>query len=139
MFNGCTALTSVSFSELTTIHADYAFISMLSGCTKLQTASFPKLNNITPSAATVAVCSNMFNSCRELTDVYFNALTTTSFGSSVLQFNNMFNSNSMSTSGNCTMHFPSNLSTTISGLTGYPNFGATVGRLTLAFDLPATS
>ena len=86
-----------------------------------------------------SVFNSAFMACSNLTDIYFNALTTTSFGSNVNQFQNMFNANSMSTSGNCTIHFPSNLSSTISGLTGYPNFGAAAGKLTLAFDLPETS
>jgi hypothetical protein len=43
------------------------------------------------------------------------------------------------TSRTHTIHFPSNLQTKISTLSGYPNFGGTNGYVTLAFDLPATS
>ena len=38
-----------------------------------------------------------------------------------------------------TLHFPSNLESTIQGLPGYPLFGGTSGYVVLAFDLPATS
>jgi hypothetical protein len=38
-----------------------------------------------------------------------------------------------------TIHFPSNLESTIQTLTGYPLFGGTSGKVVLAFDLPATS
>ena len=48
----------------------------------------------------------------------------------------------LSNTGNLTthtIHFPSNLESTIQGLTGYPNFGGTSGYVVLIFDLPATS
>lgn len=130
-----TKITTFSLPELTTANNGNALYSICSSCSLLETAYFTKLSDI--SGQTTFAYS--FIGCPVLTDVYFNALTTTSFGSYVNQFANMFNATSMSTSGNCTIHFPSNLSSTISGLTGYPNFGATAGRLTLAFDLPATS
>ena len=38
-----------------------------------------------------------------------------------------------------TLHFPSNLETTIQGLTGYPLFGGTSGYVVLSFDLTQTS
>ena len=37
-----------------------------------------------------------------------------------------------------TLHFPSNLESTIQGLTGYPLFSGTSGYVVCAFDLPAT-
>jgi hypothetical protein len=46
---------------------------------------------------------------------------------------------STGTSVTHTIHFPSNMETTISTLTTYPLFGGTSGYVTLAFDLPATS
>lgn len=134
MFNNCSSLTSVSLPELTTISALSGCLSMFSGCSSLVTVSFPKLVTITGGSC----MQSIFSYCSKITDVYFNSLTTTSFGSNVNQFNNMFSSAGI-TSGSITMHFPSNLSSTISGLTSYPNFGAATGRLTLAFDLPATS
>jgi hypothetical protein len=133
-----TGLTSVSLPKLATVSGNYGCNYMFSNCRELVSVSFPKLADVSGTST----FTGAFGSCRNLTDIYFNALTTTSFGSNVNQFNNIFNSGSTgtaSTSGNVTVHFPSNLSSTISGLTGYPNFGATAGRLTLAYDLPATS
>lgn len=135
VFNACTLLVTVDLSNLTTVSGSNGCYAMLQNCTALVTFSLPKLSVITGSAA----CQYMFSGCRSITDIYFNALTTASFGSNINQFSNMFNIYTGATSGAFTMHFPSNLSSTISGLTGYPNFGATAGRLTLAFDLPATS
>lgn len=162
IFNGCTSLTSVSLSNLTTISSLYGGYNMFYNCTALTSISLPNLTTISgntacynmffnsaltsmsfPSLETISsnnACVNMFGGCKNISSISFPALTTTSFGSSnVNQFNNMFNTTSGSTSGSITMHFPSNLETTIQGLTGYPNFGATSGRLTLSFDLPATS
>lgn len=73
----------------------------------------------------------------KITDIYFNSLTTTSFGSYTNQFSGMLNSTGSSSTR--TLHFPSNLQSTISGLSGYPTFGGTSGYVVLAFDLPATS
>lgn len=140
-FSSCSSLTSVEFPELTTIinNNSSALGSTFQSDSYLTIVRFPKLNHLECSATTNSCFYNCFSSCARLTDIYFNALTTTSFVNSVRQFMNMFNSSAMSTSGNCTIHFPSNMETTIQGLNGYPNFGATAGRLTLAYDLPATN
>jgi len=133
MFNRCTSLTSVSFPNLTTITGSYGCYGMLYYCTSLTSVSFPNLTTISGSNG----CYYMFSACTSLTDVYFPALTTTSFGSNVNQFNSM-----LATTGNTTthtLHFPSNLESTISNLTGYPLFGGTSGYVVCAFDLPATS
>jgi len=106
---------------------------MFNDCKALTTVSFPKLSTIDIDKA----CMSMFSSCKALTDVYFNSLTTTSFGSYTSQFSSI-----MTGTGNTTIHtihFPSNLQSTISGLSGYPLFGGTSGYVTLSFDLPATS
>ena len=63
-----------------------------------------------------------------LTNLYFPAVTT----SSTFSITRMLTGVS-----NCTVHFPSNLQTTISGTTGYPTYNGT--NTTIAFDLPATS
>ena len=134
-----TKITTISFPELETASANYALQGLCSGCDLLETAYFEKLSAVASSY----IFSNAFGGCKLITDIYFKALTTTSFGTSTNQFNGMFNSGSSSgtaaTSGNVNVHFPSNLETTISGLTGYPLFGAARGRVTLLFDLPATS
>ena len=133
MFSYTTAMTSVSLPELTTATGVSCMSSMFA-YSGIANVSIPKLMALGSSC-----CLSMFGGAENITNIYFNALTTTSFGSSVNQFANMFSTGSGSTSGTITMHFPSNLSSTIAGLTGYPNFGATTGILTLAFDLPATS
>jgi hypothetical protein len=125
---------------LTTISSTSSgcFTNTFQSCTYLATVRFPKLSTI-EGASTYSHFQSCFNSCQRLTDIYFNALTTSSFVGNTYQFNSMFNSSAMSTSGNVNIHFPSNLTSTISGLQGYPNFGATAGRVTLLFDLPATN
>lgn len=133
MLQGASILPELSFPELTTIDSLQGMQYLASGCRKLKTVSFPKLTSLIQNS----IFLYAFDSCYSLTDIYFNALTTNSFGSTNT-FNNMFSSSSMSESGSCTIHFPSNMEETISGLTGYPNFGATAGRLVLAYDLPAT-
>ena len=133
-FYGCTALTSVLLPELTTISGNSGMTNCFQGCKALTSVSFPKLTTISGSNG-MLYC---FQGCKALTSVSFPALTTTSFGSS---YTNQFNNMLFSTDTNVThtIHFPSNLQTTISGLTGYPTFGGTSGYVTLAFDLPATS
>ena len=133
-----TYISTFSLPELITAHGNYAFGYMFSSCSLLETAYFPKLSDISGSATFGGACG----SCLKITDIYFNSLTTTSFGSNINQFNNMFNNGvygTAATSGTCTVHFPSNLSSTISGLTGYPTFGGDSGRIVLSFDLPSTS
>ena len=132
MLYNCTALTSVSFPALTTISGSYGCQNMLQGCTALTSVSFPALTTISGAYG----CQYMFYGCTALTDVYFPALTTTSFGSNVNQFSSIMNSTG--TGVIHTLHFPSNLESTIQGLIGYPLFGGTSGYVVLAFDLPAT-
>lgn len=132
------SITNLSFPELVTANNTNALGNLCGSCQYMETVSFPKLSDISGQQT----FASAFLSNHRLTDIYFNGLTTTSFGSYVNQFNNMFNSGTYATasiSGTCTVHFPSNLSSTISGLTGYPLFGGTSGRIVLAFDLPATS
>ena len=132
-FYFCNALTSVSFPNLTTISGMFACSYAFYFCTALTSVSFPNLTTISGSYA----CQLMFSYCSSLTDVYFSALTTSSFGSYVNQFSGIMQSTG--TSKTHTLHFPSNLESTISGLSGYPLFGGTSGYVVCAFDLPATS
>ena len=133
MFGRCTALTSVSLPELTTVSGNSGCSSMFTRCTALTSVSLPKLTTISGSSG----CNSMVNYCTALTDVYFNALTTTSFGTYTNQFVNMLQQTGSSVTH--TLHFPSNLESTIQGLDGYPNFGGSSSRVVLAYDLPATS
>lgn len=127
-----TRLASVDFSNLTTISGSRVFSFAFSGSI-LTEVSFPKLTNI----STNQCLNHAFVQCGSLANVYFNALTTASFGSYTNQFDKMLNDTG--TTVTHTIHFPSNLESTIQGLTGYPTFGGTSGYVTLAFDLPATS
>jgi hypothetical protein len=122
-------------SELVSATGIQALGYLVWGCSNLSTIRFSSLNNISGNA----IFLKAFVGCKKISNIYYPSLKTTSFGSYVNQFDSMFDSNTATTSGTCTMHFPSNLQSKISSLTGYPNFGATSGRLTLAFDLPATS
>lgn len=126
------SLTSISFPKLETISGQNALTSALE-YSGIKTCTFPKLSLISGA--------NAMNRCfaynGNLEDVYFPALTTSSFSTNTNQFTNI-----VSGTGNSrihTLHFPSNLTSTISGLSGYPLFGGTSGYVVLAFDLPATS
>lgn len=134
MFSACSEIKSLTFPALTTIAGTSSCASMFRVCTGITSVSFPVLTSVNGY--------NIFNyflyGCTSLTDVYFNSLTRTSFGPSYTnQFTNMLQNTGTSTTH--TIHFPSNLESTVSGLTGYPNFGGTSGSVVLAFDLPATS
>ena len=131
-FNGCTNLVNVDVSNIESIANPYGMYQTFSGCRSLTVLRFTKLSVLTGNLALNSCCYN----CSNLTDVYFNALTSSSFGTN----NNQFKTFIGGVTG-CTLHFPSNLdpesgSTTISGLNGYPLFGGT--NTVLAFDLPAT-
>ena len=80
---------------------------------------------------------NMFYGCHNLTSISFPALTSASFGNNKNQFAKMMQSTGSTVTH--TIHFPSNLETTIQGLSGYPLFGGTSGYVALSFDLAATS
>ena len=136
-FEGCSLLANVNFSKLTTIANGSwsgAFDTCFWKCSALTTIDFPLLSDLTNADSAFTTC---FNQCSALTDVYFRALTTTSFGTNTTQLKNIMMNTQ--TSKTHTIHFPSNLETTIQGLTGYPLFGGTSGYVTLAFDLTATS
>ena len=128
MFARCKNLTSVNISSLTTLssYSNYC-AAMFSQCSKLQTIRFASLSNIKS-----ATCLNfVVSDCTSLTDLYFPALDSNSFGSYTSQFNNM-----LSGCSGVTVHFPNNLSSVISSLSGYPNFGGT--NTTVLYDLVPT-
>ena len=130
-FLGCSALTSADLSSLMSIGNNGASY-FLSGCSGITSVDLSSLTTIDSSGLKYG-----FTGCKALENVYFNSLTTASFGSYTDQFANMMNNTG--TTKQHTLHFPSNLQTTISGLTGYPLFNGTSGYVTLAFDLPETS
>lgn len=131
-FNSCTSLpSSLDLSTITYVGVSGLYRTF-GGCTSLVTVNLGGISTIDSNGLAYA-----FQGCRYLTDVYFNSLKTTSFENSTNQFSNMMNGTDAYRTH--TLHFPSNLQSTISGLTGYPLFGGTSGYVVLAFDLTATS
>lgn len=76
-----------------------------------------------------------FYGCTKLSSIMFNSITTIPNNG----FSSMFSFSTASESGTCTVHFPSNMQSTISTLSGYPTFGGDSNRIILSFDLPPVS
>ena len=72
-FNGCTGLTSVDLSSLTTISGNSVMSSAFSGCTGLTSVLFTNLETIgtNTSSANYGHFSNCFNNCNNLTSITF--------------------------------------------------------------------
>lgn len=130
-FYGCTKLTSIDLPSLTSV-GKQGLQYVFRNCTGLTTVNFPLLKTLTGDYP-FRYC---FDGSTSIADVYFRALTTTSFGN-VNSFDRMMRNTG--TAVTHTLHFPSNLQSTISGLSGYPLFNGTSGYVVCAFDLPATS
>ena len=155
-FGECENLEGVDFSNLETA-GDAAFALAIYGNPKLTQIVFPKLtsagyrgfylNKATVSQSAGMSITARFPSLSNLNAsqifyyafggydsviIYFNAITTSSFGSNINQFQQI-----VGYTVEAEIHFPSNMQSTISGLTGYPAFGGS--NTTLVFDLPATS
>lgn len=160
-FENCQKLSSISFSSLRELNGLYIFDRAFKSCSVLRTLSFPSLtlinrncfrnafessgiqtvafNSVTSLGQSYGDCFQYaFKGCKDLQSISFASLKTDSFGTTTTQFSNMFDSSTAQTSGEVVVHFPSNLETTIQGLTGYPLFGGTSDRITLSFDLEAT-
>lgn len=132
-FDNCSRLNgTVDVSSLKTIGKQGLMYFLYSCINIIGVINFTNLTTIGDSGLQYAFAYDS-----KITDIYFNSLTTTSFGSYTNQFIGMLNSTGSSSTR--TLHFPSNLQSTISGLSGYPTFGGTSGYVVLAFDLPATS
>lgn len=131
-YYNCTGLIGVlDLSSVTSIDA-LGLYNAFYGCSGITSVILSSLTSVSMFALGYA-----FEKCTGITDIYFNSLTTTSFGSSKNQFTSMMGSTGSTVTH--TLHFPSNLESTISGLSGYPLFGGTSGYVVCAFDLPATS
>lgn len=127
-FDGCTSLREVKFDNLTeyktTTVNNRAFYYAFNNCTSLKELHFPSLTTISTHATTFTFM-RAFYGCLNV-DVYFEALETVNTG--VKPFNRIFEN-----ATNCNLHFPSNLSDTLSGIT-------TSGtNCSVLFDLPATA
>lgn len=128
----CTELTEINFDSLSAINYEGSvFQSAFYGCSSLPTARFPMLRIIEGNSC----FSGAFGNCTALISLYFDSLRNANMSST-----NAFSNIVQGVTG-CTIHFPKNLdpakgSTTISSLSGYPNFGGT--STVLAFDLPSS-
>ena len=133
--NGQSAITEFLFPKLSSITSSslrpfaYAFQN-----TTITSIRFPALSYLSGDS----IFQYAFSKTYSLKDIYFDALTTTSFGTTKV-FNGMMSGATNSSSVVHTIHFPSNMESTISGLSGYPLFSGASGYVTLAYDLPATS
>lgn len=118
----CTSLTSVNVGSLATVSGATAFQYTFESCAGLTSISFDSLSSITGKNA----FNGAFADCGALTSVSFpKALY---FGGWKNQFSSM-----LSGCQNVTLHFKDGMQSTISTLTGYPNFGGT--NTVITFDL----
>lgn len=124
-----TSIEEVSFPSLESL-GQYSMTSSFSSCSRLKTVNFPSLNSLF-----VYSLNSAFNGCTSLENIYFNSLTSASFRNTTC-FDRMLSSTGSSVVH--TVHFPSNLESIISTLSGYPLFGGSSGSVVLSFDLPAT-
>ena len=125
---GYSQVTSIDLSSLEEVDRMGVY-SFLNDC-PITTVRLPKLKTIHKQGLGYA-----FSGCWQIEDIYFNSLTTTSFENATGFVSMMYSTLDYNTH---TLHFPSNLESTIQGLNGYPNFGGSNGYVVLAFDLPAT-
>lgn len=125
MFSGCQSLTSADLSSLKSITGVQACEYMFAGCTSLTSVDLSSLETISGYSS----CADMFDGCESLTSLSFPSLKTISNKYAFLSI--------ISWCYGVTIHFPSNMESTISGLSSYPNFGGE--NTTLLFDLPPTA
>lgn len=123
-----TKITGVDLSSLTTIGINGLY-GAFHDCEELAgVVRFSSLNELGRSGL-----SSAFENCQNLTDLYFNSLRSTSFGSYDNQFFGM-----LFDVEDCIVHFPSNLESVIGEwddvLSGFDGINTTV-----LFDLEATS
>ena len=136
MFYGCSSLKYLDFPVLAGIYGSFNTVkNMFYGCSSLEYVSFPALSYI-EKASTGATFDSTFYNCINLKHIIFGALNAQSFGNQKILQTMMTATGTTTTH---TIHFPSNLQSTISGLTGYPLFGGSSGKVVLSFDLPAKS
>lgn len=132
-FYASSGIVSANMDALETCNSTSALQSCFLLCNNLITASFASLYQILGANA----LNTAFAYATKIENIYFNSLTSSSFGSVKSQFTNMMQGTGSTVTH--TIHFPSNLESTIQTLTGYPLFGGTSGKVVCAFDLPATS
>lgn len=127
-FGSSTYITSVDLSSLITIH-ESALNSTFSGCKNLTTVNLSNLTEITGTGAMYSTFKNT-----KLTSLSFPKLAKII---SLTSTTNIMNDMLSGVTG-CTVHFPSNLSSTIGNLDACKK-GFSGTKTTVLFDLPATA
>lgn len=128
-FYNCSALTSVDFTALQAAGRE-DFYQAFYGCSSLTSATFPSLYLLSFGSRAFR---QAFANCTSLTSVSFPALT----AAGLAGYTNYFLDMLIGCTG-VTVHFPSNLQSTMSSWTDVQNgFGGT--NTTVLFDLTATS
>lgn len=129
-FSGCSGITNIDISLLTTANASSCMQSTFSGCSSITSLIFYSLTEIKAQS----VFNKAFQRCYNLTYLAFPSLTPNSFGATYTNQLNLLLSNVTG----CTVHFPSNIQSTIGSWTSVTSgFGGT--STTVLFDLPATN
>lgn len=122
---------NVSFPDLETISGQYCFYSFCNGQTSITTVSFPKL-----TGASGSNCFNYaFQGCTSLTNLYFNSLVSANASTTCTAFSSYM----LSGVSNCTVHFPSNLQSTIGNNSFVKSKFGGSRNTSVVFDLDPTS
>lgn len=150
MFDGCSSLSTVDISSIKSVNKQAGVEQMFGNCTSLTSIN---LNNLVDASAAYA-CIKIFYNCSNLASIDLsslcklggNALEQAFVGSSLtsLSFPNLaytttnINSafaNTLKNVNGCTVHFPAEWQTTMSGWSNIQNgMGGT--NTTILFDLP---
>lgn len=118
----------VDFSKIEELSGDGCFAGAFLGCNVGGVVRFTSLTTLTGDGA-LRVCFAK----SDVSEIYFNSLTSQSFGEDLEQFMSML----LLVTG-CTVHFPSNLESVIGNWSDVlAGFGGT--NTTILFDLEATS
>lgn len=124
-FSGCTNLETAELPLLVQAESDAVsgMQGIFDGNTKLKTVRLDSFYGISSKLLQYA-----FRNCSSLEDVYLSSFHTTKA--------NALN-NSLTGTNGVKLHFPSNMQSNISVLTGYPNFGGT--NTSVLFDMHETA
>lgn len=130
IFSGCTNLKSIDLGKVVYLNADQVAQSMCANCTNLESINLSSLYSI----STNNTFRYAFQNCTSLKTLSFNSLLEPwSSYPSITTFNNMLQGCS-----DVTVHFPSNLQSTIGTWNDTINgFGGT--NTTVLFDLPVVT
>lgn len=129
MFYGCNnaSFKNITLPSLKTISGESALSHCFDYAWRMETITFPQLTTISGASA----FSGCFHGDQYLSSISFPSVSTIESTA----FATMFNSSTAHRITSCKVHFPSNMQTVVSGLSGYPLFGGSSGKIVLAFDL----